>query len=212
GTRALAHREPGCRRPDGGCLSTHAGRDLDCRREPRRNLAVGRLAARPSALGNRFAAHPDGLALPGVRGGSRIRLVDRRARAVDERPSEAVGPAHPEWGLASSGSRGVLHRSGPDSPIRALHGPPALEQAPGRARAPRTGARQAGKGALVLPILARTLRGLEWIGAAEVQARLGPPRIEHGHRELRFSVPELTEEVTTLGTGDDVFGVAATFG
>ena len=63
----------------------------------------------------------------------------------------------------------------------------------------------------MLPILARTLRGLEWIGAAEVQARLGPPRIEHGHRELRFSVPELTEELTALGTVDDVFVVAATF-
>ncbi len=61
-----------------------------------------------------------------------------------------------------------------------------------------------------LPILARTLRGLEWIAAAEVQARLGPPRIEHGHRELRFSVPELTHELTALGTVDDVFVVAAT--
>lgn len=60
-----------------------------------------------------------------------------------------------------------------------------------------------------LPILARTLRGLEWIGAAEVQATLAPPRIDHGHRELRFSVPELTDELTALGTVDDVFLVAA---
>jgi tRNA (guanine6-N2)-methyltransferase len=59
-----------------------------------------------------------------------------------------------------------------------------------------------------LPILARTLRGLEWIAAAEVQAALRPPRIEHGHRELRFSVPELTDELTAPGTVDDVFVVA----
>ena len=59
-----------------------------------------------------------------------------------------------------------------------------------------------------LPILARTLRGLEWIAAAEVQATLGPPRIEHGHRELRFSVPQLTPALTALGTVDDVFVVA----
>jgi tRNA (guanine6-N2)-methyltransferase len=58
-----------------------------------------------------------------------------------------------------------------------------------------------------LPILARTLRGLEWIAAAEVQARLSPPRIEHGHRELRFSVPELSP-LFSLGTLDDVFLVA----
>ena len=61
-----------------------------------------------------------------------------------------------------------------------------------------------------LPILARTLRGVEWIAAAEVHAVLGPPRIEHGHRELRFSVAELTDELTALGTVDDVFVVAAT--
>ena len=61
-----------------------------------------------------------------------------------------------------------------------------------------------------LLILARTLRGLEWIAAAEVQATLAPPRIEHGHRELRFSVPELTDTPTALGTVDDVFLVAAT--
>jgi tRNA (guanine6-N2)-methyltransferase len=55
-----------------------------------------------------------------------------------------------------------------------------------------------------LPILARTLRGLEWVAAAEVQASLSPPRIEHGHRELRFSVPELSP-LLSLGTVDDVF-------
>jgi tRNA (guanine6-N2)-methyltransferase len=57
-----------------------------------------------------------------------------------------------------------------------------------------------------LPILARTLRGLEWIAAAEVQATIGPPRIEHGHRELRFSAP--LEPVLEVGTVDDAFVVA----
>ena len=57
-----------------------------------------------------------------------------------------------------------------------------------------------------LPILARTLRGLEWIAAAEVQATIGPARIEHGHRELRFSAP--LEAVLALGTVDDVFVVS----
>jgi len=57
-----------------------------------------------------------------------------------------------------------------------------------------------------LPILARTLRGLEWIAAAEVQATIGPPQIEHGHREVRFSAP--LEPVLELGTVDDAFVVA----
>jgi tRNA (guanine6-N2)-methyltransferase len=59
----------------------------------------------------------------------------------------------------------------------------------------------------VLPILARTVRGLEWIAAAEVQATLGPSRIEQGHRELRFPAAE-PDSVLSLGTVDDVFVVA----
>ena len=58
-----------------------------------------------------------------------------------------------------------------------------------------------------LQILARTLRGLEWIAAAEVKTTLSPAHIEHGHRELRFSVPEL-EPLLSLGTVDDVFVIA----
>jgi tRNA (guanine6-N2)-methyltransferase len=58
-----------------------------------------------------------------------------------------------------------------------------------------------------LPILARTLRGLEWIAGAEVQATIGPPRIEVGHRELRLSVAELGP-LSSLGTVDDVFVIA----
>jgi 23S rRNA G2445 N2-methylase RlmL len=58
-------------------------------------------------------------------------------------------------------------------------------------------------------VLARTLRGIEWIARDEVRTRLGVERIELGHRELRFTLPELTPEVLELGTVDDVFVVLA---
>jgi predicted RNA methylase len=45
------------------------------------------------------------------------------------------------------------------------------------------------------------------MAAAEVKATLSPAQIEHGHRELRFSVPELPP-LLSLGTVDDVFVVA----
>ena len=54
-------------------------------------------------------------------------------------------------------------------------------------------------------LLARTLRGLERIAAAEVTQRLGPCSIELGHREVRFQVPRLTREILDLGTADDAF-------
>jgi tRNA (guanine6-N2)-methyltransferase len=60
-----------------------------------------------------------------------------------------------------------------------------------------------------LPVLARTLRGIEWIASAEVRARLGVGEVTVGHRELRFSLPELTPELLELGTVDDAFLVAA---
>lgn len=59
-----------------------------------------------------------------------------------------------------------------------------------------------------LPILARTLRGIEWIARDEVSSRLCIGHIEQGHRELRFSAP-LVPELLTLGTVDDVFVVVA---
>ena len=59
-----------------------------------------------------------------------------------------------------------------------------------------------------LPVLARTLRGIEWIAAAEIRAALGISEIAYGHRELRFSLPELVPELLALGTVDDVFLVA----
>src|ERR671936_1288905 len=58
-------------------------------------------------------------------------------------------------------------------------------------------------------VLARTLRGIEWIARDEVRSRLGVDRIELGHRELRFTVPELVPELLELGTVDDVFEILA---
>jgi tRNA (guanine6-N2)-methyltransferase len=56
-------------------------------------------------------------------------------------------------------------------------------------------------------VLARTLRGIEWIAREEVRSRLGIDRIELGHRELRFTLPELVAALLELGTVDDVFVV-----
>jgi hypothetical protein len=58
-------------------------------------------------------------------------------------------------------------------------------------------------------LLARTLRGIEWIAAAEIHATLGVSKLVHGHRELRFSLPQLTPDLLALGTIDDVFLIAA---
>lgn len=58
-------------------------------------------------------------------------------------------------------------------------------------------------------VLARTLRGIEWIARYEVRSRLGIERIELGHRELRFTLPELVPGLLELGTIDDVFVVLA---
>jgi tRNA (guanine6-N2)-methyltransferase len=55
--------------------------------------------------------------------------------------------------------------------------------------------------------VARTLRGIEWIAGDEVRSRLGVDHIELGHRELRFSLPELVPELLELGTVDDVFQI-----
>jgi 23S rRNA G2445 N2-methylase RlmL len=58
-------------------------------------------------------------------------------------------------------------------------------------------------------VLARTLRGIEWIARDEVRTRLGVERIEVGHRELRFTLPRLVPGLLDLGTVDDVFVVLA---
>jgi tRNA (guanine6-N2)-methyltransferase len=58
-------------------------------------------------------------------------------------------------------------------------------------------------------VLARTLRGIEWIARDEVRSRLGIERIELGHRELRFTLPQFVPELLELGTVDDVFEILA---
>jgi tRNA (guanine6-N2)-methyltransferase len=58
-------------------------------------------------------------------------------------------------------------------------------------------------------VLARTLRGIEWIARDEVRSRLGIDPIELGHRELRFRLPEFDPALLELGTVDDVFRVLA---
>jgi tRNA (guanine6-N2)-methyltransferase len=59
------------------------------------------------------------------------------------------------------------------------------------------------------PVLARTVRGIEWIARDEVRSRLGIDAIDVGHRELRFSLPGLAPGLVELGTVDDVFLVLA---
>jgi tRNA (guanine6-N2)-methyltransferase len=54
-------------------------------------------------------------------------------------------------------------------------------------------------------VLARTLRGIEWIASDEVRTRFGVDEIAVGHRELRFALPSLSDELLALGTVDDVF-------
>jgi len=59
-----------------------------------------------------------------------------------------------------------------------------------------------------LDLLARTVRGIEWIAAAEIRARYGVERVELGHRQVRFGVQSLSRDLLELGTADDVFLVA----
>jgi hypothetical protein len=59
-----------------------------------------------------------------------------------------------------------------------------------------------------LPVIARTLRGIEWIARGEVRSRVEVERVVLGHRELRFSAP-LVPELLALRTVDDVFVVVA---
>jgi 23S rRNA G2445 N2-methylase RlmL len=58
-------------------------------------------------------------------------------------------------------------------------------------------------------LLARTVRGIEWVARDEVRSCFGIDRVELGHRELRFSLPEPVPELLELGTVDDVLEVLA---
>lgn len=61
-----------------------------------------------------------------------------------------------------------------------------------------------------LEVMARTVRGIEWIAAAEIAASLTATGISLGHRQVTFRVPRLTPAMSLLGTVDDVFLVLCT--
>jgi hypothetical protein len=52
--------------------------------------------------------------------------------------------------------------------------------------------------------LARSIRGLEWLGAAEIEADLNAFVLEVGHREIVFRAP-VDSAVLKLGSIDDLF-------
>jgi 23S rRNA G2445 N2-methylase RlmL len=54
-------------------------------------------------------------------------------------------------------------------------------------------------------LLARTVRGLEWIAAAEIEGRLGTEAQSVGHRAVRIRLDRLDPAALELGTVDDVF-------
>ena len=54
-------------------------------------------------------------------------------------------------------------------------------------------------------LFARTIHGIEWIAAAEIEKRLKAEITELRHREVRFRMPELTPALFDLGSVDDVF-------
>jgi tRNA (guanine6-N2)-methyltransferase len=56
-----------------------------------------------------------------------------------------------------------------------------------------------------LPFMVRTLRGLENIARAEVEALLGPTPVTVEHRALRFALPGPDPRLLALGTVDDAF-------
>jgi tRNA (guanine6-N2)-methyltransferase len=60
--------------------------------------------------------------------------------------------------------------------------------------------------------MARTIRGLEWVSAAEIQAVLGSRPITIEHRAVHFEHVGLPPELLTLGTVDDVFAVVCESG
>lgn len=52
---------------------------------------------------------------------------------------------------------------------------------------------------------ARTIHGVEWVAAAEIEGRLGADVTALNHREIRFRVGELERSLLELGSVDDVF-------
>ena len=56
-----------------------------------------------------------------------------------------------------------------------------------------------------ISFFARTIRGIESIGASEIEQRCGATIAEIRHREIRFQLDALKPELTELGSVDDVF-------
>ena len=57
----------------------------------------------------------------------------------------------------------------------------------------------------MLTLIARCVRGLEWVVASELEALLDATVLDVSHRELRFRVPQLTTELLSIGSVDDLF-------
>jgi tRNA (guanine6-N2)-methyltransferase len=58
----------------------------------------------------------------------------------------------------------------------------------------------------MVTFLARSVRGLEWLAAAEIETDLGGEIVEVGHREIIFNAPH-DSKVSQLGSIDDLFFV-----
>lgn len=56
-----------------------------------------------------------------------------------------------------------------------------------------------------ISLFARTIRGIEWCAAAEIEQRCGAMISEIRHREIRFTLGALSEGLRNLGSVDDVF-------
>jgi tRNA (guanine6-N2)-methyltransferase len=56
-----------------------------------------------------------------------------------------------------------------------------------------------------IDVFARTIRGIEWIAAAEIEKRCDATITEIRHREIRFQVQTLGTGLLDLGSVDDVF-------
>jgi tRNA (guanine6-N2)-methyltransferase len=63
-----------------------------------------------------------------------------------------------------------------------------------------------GAAAGIETFLARSVRGLEWLAAAEIETDLGGKIVEVGHREIIFNAPH-DPRLTQLGSIDDLFFV-----
>ncbi|NKB65647.1 MAG: methyltransferase [Candidatus Latescibacteria bacterium] len=53
--------------------------------------------------------------------------------------------------------------------------------------------------------MARALRGLEWVAAAEIEGRLDARLLAVGHREIHFQLPTVDPRLLQLRTIDDIF-------